>query len=65
MRHDALTSLLAAVLKKRTDPRELPGLEAMMPTSPLVRMLNRPTQRRPRTSTSSAAICGDRFVRPA
>jgi tetratricopeptide (TPR) repeat protein len=40
--YDALTSLLAAVLKKRTDPRELPGLEAMMPTSPLVRMLNRP-----------------------
>ena len=40
--YDALTSLLAGVLKKRTDPRELPGLEAMMPTSPLVRMLNRP-----------------------
>jgi tetratricopeptide (TPR) repeat protein len=40
--YEAMTSLLAAVLKKRTDPRELPGLEAMMPTSPLVRMLNRP-----------------------
>ncbi|HEU4523665.1 MAG TPA: hypothetical protein VFR62_01510, partial [Gemmatimonadales bacterium] len=40
--YDALTSLLAGVLKKRADPRDLPGLEAMMPTSPLVRMLNRP-----------------------
>lgn len=40
--YDGLTSLLAGVLKKRTDPRELPGLEAMMPTAPLVRMLNRP-----------------------
>ncbi|MEO5822981.1 MAG: CHAT domain-containing protein [Vicinamibacteraceae bacterium] len=40
--YDALTSLLAGVLKKRTEPTELPGLEAMMPTSPLVRMLNQP-----------------------
>jgi pimeloyl-ACP methyl ester carboxylesterase/tetratricopeptide (TPR) repeat protein len=40
--YDGLTSLLAGVLKKRTDPEELPGIEAMMPTSPLVRMLNRP-----------------------
>jgi pimeloyl-ACP methyl ester carboxylesterase len=40
--YDGLTSLLAGVLKKRTDPGELPGIEAMMPTSPLVRMLNRP-----------------------
>lgn len=40
--YEALTGLLAGVLKKRTDPRELPGLEAMMPTSPLMRMLNQP-----------------------
>ncbi len=40
--YDALTALLAGVLKKRTDPEQLPGIEAMMPTSPLVRMLNRP-----------------------
>ena len=39
---DGLTSLLAGVLKKRTDPENSPGIEAMMPTSPLVRMLNRP-----------------------
>ena len=34
--------LLLAVLKKRTDPRTLPGLEAMMPGSALVRLLNYP-----------------------
>jgi hypothetical protein len=39
---DGLTGLLGAVLKQRTDPRELPGLEAMMPGSPLVQLLNRP-----------------------
>jgi hypothetical protein len=39
---DVASELLLAVVKKRTDPRELPGLEAQMPESPLVRMLNRP-----------------------
>ena len=34
--------VLLAVVKKRTNPRELPGIEAMMPTSPLIRLLNRP-----------------------
>jgi hypothetical protein len=43
--YDGLTSLLAAVLKKRTAPDDLPGIEAMMPTSPLVRMLNNPQVR--------------------
>jgi tetratricopeptide (TPR) repeat protein len=43
--YDALTNLLAGVLKKRTDPEELPGIEAMMPISPLVRMLNNPDVR--------------------
>jgi len=38
---DGLTSLLLAVVHKRTEPQELPGLEAMMPGSPTVRMLNR------------------------
>ena len=33
------------MVKKRTDPQELPGLEAMMPESALVRMLNRPDVR--------------------
>ncbi|MGH9175143.1 MAG: esterase/lipase family protein, partial [Vicinamibacterales bacterium] len=40
--YDALTSVLAGVLKRRTDPEELPGLEAMMPGSPLVLLLNTP-----------------------
>jgi len=43
--YDAVSSLLLAVVKKRTEPRELPGLEAMMPVSPTVRMLNRPDLR--------------------
>jgi tetratricopeptide (TPR) repeat protein len=42
--YDATTALLLAVVKKRTEPQELPGLEAQMPTSPLVRVLNRPGQ---------------------
>ena len=33
---------LLGVLKERTDPRTLPGLEAMMPGSALVRLLNYP-----------------------
>lgn len=33
-------ALLLALAKKRADPRELPGLEAMMPESPLVALLN-------------------------
>ena len=40
--YDGLTSLLAGVLKQRTQPEDLPGLEAQMPGSPLVLMLNRP-----------------------
>ncbi len=35
-----LVALLHAVAKRRADPAELPGLEAMMPASPLVRLLN-------------------------
>ena len=37
---DDLIDFLLGVLKKRTDPRSLPGLEAMMPGSALVRLLN-------------------------
>jgi len=39
--YEALTSLLAAVLKQRAEPDSLPGLEAMMPLSPLSQMVNR------------------------
>ena len=38
---DLTMGLLLAVAKKRTDPSDVPGLEAQMPTSPLVAMLNR------------------------
>lgn len=34
--------VLMALARKRTDPQELPGIEAMMPSSPLIRLLNRP-----------------------
>ena len=39
---EGISSLLLAVVHKRTEPKELPGMEAMMPTSPTIRMLNRP-----------------------
>ena len=51
---DTFASLLAAVVKKRTDPEDLPGLEAMMPESALVRMLNRPDVR----TTANLRILG-------
>ncbi len=35
-----VSDLLIAVAKERTDPEDLPGLEAMMPRSPLIRLLN-------------------------
>lgn len=53
---DLTTSLLMAVVKKRTDPEELPGLEAQMPGSPLIRMLNDPTKR---IDTPLTVISGD------
>jgi pimeloyl-ACP methyl ester carboxylesterase len=43
--YDFVTSFLLAVVKQRTDPSELPGLEAQMPESALVRVLNRPDVR--------------------
>ncbi|HNP60751.1 MAG TPA: CHAT domain-containing protein [Nitrospirales bacterium] len=39
---EGLSAFLLGVVKNRTKPEELPGLEAQMPTSPLVRILNRP-----------------------
>ena len=39
--YDFLKTLVLGAAKKRIDPTELPGLEAQMPTSPLVRVLNR------------------------
>lgn len=40
--YDLLQNFLLAVVKERTDARLLPGLEAMMPDSPLVALLNAP-----------------------
>jgi len=40
--YDLLQNFLLAVVKQRTDARILPGLEAMMPDSPLVSLLNAP-----------------------
>ena len=53
---DTFASLLAAVVKKRADPNDLPGLEAMMPESGLVRMLNRADVR---TSANLRILGGD------
>lgn len=39
---DLLKSFMLAFIRTKADPKTLPGLEAMMPTSPLTRMLNRP-----------------------
>lgn len=36
------TEFMAAIAKQRTDPRTLPGLEAMMPGSALTQLLNHP-----------------------
>ncbi|MEO6726338.1 MAG: hypothetical protein ABIU20_09655, partial [Blastocatellia bacterium] len=38
--YDWLKSLLLTLVKKKADPRELPGIEAMIPDSPLVQFLN-------------------------
>ncbi len=38
---DYLRTVLMAVIAERRNPATLPGLEALMPTSPLIRLLNR------------------------
>jgi pimeloyl-ACP methyl ester carboxylesterase/tetratricopeptide (TPR) repeat protein len=40
--YDVFSELIMAVAKERSDPNVLPGLEAMIPTSPLIALLNRP-----------------------
>lgn len=54
--YEALQDFLLAVVHKRTDPAELPGLEAMMPSSPLIRMLNAPV---PKSAADLSVIAGD------
>lgn len=38
--YETATDLIAAIVKEHTDPKTLPGLEGMMPSSPLVKLLN-------------------------
>ena len=38
--YEVLTEFVLAVTKEHTDPKSLPGLHAMMPDSPLIRVLN-------------------------
>jgi CHAT domain-containing protein/pimeloyl-ACP methyl ester carboxylesterase len=52
---DAVDFLLS-VIKQRTDPRSLPGLEAMMPGSALTRLLHHPALR---THSDLTVISGD------
>jgi CHAT domain-containing protein/pimeloyl-ACP methyl ester carboxylesterase len=40
--YDILTELIMAIAKERADPGVLPGIEAMIPTSPLIALLNLP-----------------------
>ena len=40
--YDLVTAFLLAVIKERADASTIPGLEAMIPGAPLVRLLNRP-----------------------
>ena len=54
--YDFFTSLAMAAAKKRADPKKLPGIEAMVPTSPLVKVLNRPGVE---VSADLSVIAGD------
>ncbi|HEX8359907.1 MAG TPA: CHAT domain-containing protein [Longimicrobium sp.] len=54
--YEFTSALVLAVAKKRTDPRELPGLEAMMPVSPLIAVLNDPGFR---VDADLSSIAGD------
>ncbi|RNC70123.1 MAG: CHAT domain-containing protein [Desulfuromonadales bacterium] len=54
--YDLLTDFLLAVVKERTDPATLPGLEAMMPDSPLVSLINLPGVR---VTADLSVISGD------
>ncbi len=52
---DGLKEVLLGLIKLRTDPAELPGLEAQMPTSPLVNFLRRQRE----SNRDLAVISGD------
>ena len=54
--YEALQDFLLAVAKKRMDPNVLPGIEAMMPSSPVVRLLNVSTVK---STADLSVIAGD------
>lgn len=56
MGYDWLKSLLLTLVKKKADPRALPGIEAMIPDSPLVEFLNHADLA---TEADLAVIAGD------
>jgi CHAT domain-containing protein len=60
LKSSPLYSLLKAVtlesVRRRTDPRQLPGIEAMMPESPLINLLN---QKELTSAADLAVIAGD------
>lgn len=56
MAYDFVKATVLEVAKRRTDPRELPGIEAMMPESPLIHILNQPALR---AGADLAVISGD------
>lgn len=61
LRNDPLYALLKAtaleLIKRRTDPARLPGLEAMMPSSALIHFLNQEST--PKSDADLAVIAGD------
>ena len=54
--YDWLKALLLTLVKKRVDPRDLPGIEAMSPDSPLIEFLNHPELT---TQADLGVIAGD------
>ena len=52
----ALGDFFAAVIKERTNPASLPGIEAMMPESPFIRLINSPEGR---VEGQLAVLAGD------
>ena len=54
--YEALQDFLMATLRQRTDPLVLPGIEAMMPQSPLIRLLNIPAVK---STADLSVIAGD------
>src|SRR5262249_1708923 len=54
--YDWLKSLLLTLVKKKADPKELPGIEAMIPDSPLIEFLNNSQLS---TEADLAVISGD------